>query len=71
MSIRQYCRQYNRPEDNNFAAACVRDNTVDGLRMALRGSPDAVDIANWGLRDGTEWQAAIEAALADLVVDAG
>jgi len=65
MTIKEYCEKYNRPIDNNFAAACYRDNSVSDLEAALGESADATDCKTWGMCPG-EWRDAIESALTEL-----
>lgn len=66
-AIDTYARKYNRDPLNNFAGACLNDNSIDELEEALaRDDADATDIEEWGLTGEQEWRDAISAALEEM-----
>jgi hypothetical protein len=47
MTFDAYCRKWDRPRDNNFALACIEQNTLAELRTAWGALPDDTDMATW------------------------
>ena len=63
-ALAPYAARYGRDPLNNFAAACLNDNSIAELEAALaRDDAEAVDIREWGLTGEREWRDALTAAL--------
>jgi hypothetical protein len=62
MDINGFAKLWDRPADNNFAAACYNDNSINELKKALSDGPDETDMNDWGISED-EWTDGIRAAL--------
>lgn len=63
VTMREYCAKWNRTADNNFAAACIEQNSDQELEDAARASADTADMETWGIEDPQEWYDAITTAI--------
>lgn len=66
MNKYEFAEKYNRPDDNNFAIACINGVSVSELLGALDSPPDASNMAAWDIIDPREWVDAISTALHEL-----
>lgn len=55
----------NQIQENTFAEACFEINTIEELKLALKGSVDTFDMRNWNLSE-SELRDQIKLALSAL-----
>ena len=68
--IDKIAKKYGWGVDNNFAAACYNQNTIEELNeardQASRGIVDRADIREWGITPD-QWVECVEFALGELL----
>lgn len=76
-TVKEYAEKYGFDESNNFAAACLSQNTVEDLACIvavvndggiIEDIADVTDCKSWGITP-IQWYEGIKAALREIETD--